>query len=80
MAAATGAGIAAPAAWAQPVPPHLVPLLPATASAGQRAPVFVDALQRPGHLLYRFDSVIHNEGGALDMIALRPRARSASTP
>ena len=71
-ASAAVAAIAAPAAGAQPVKPHLVPLLPAAATTGQHAPVFVDALQHPGHLLYRFDSVIRNEGGAVDLLALSP--------
>lgn len=65
------AAAAAPAATAA-VKPHLVPRLPTTVSAGQQAPVFVDALEQPGRLLYRFDSVILNTGGALDVFALAP--------
>ena len=73
IAAAVAAGaVAVPAASAQPVKPHLVPLLPTAVSAGQHAPVFVDAMEHPGHLLYRFDSVIRNEGGAVDLLALNP--------
>jgi hypothetical protein len=44
--------------------PDLVPLLPVR---GQIAPVFVDRFQVKGRLLYRFDAVLENEGGALDM-------------
>jgi hypothetical protein len=31
------------------------------------APVFVDAYEEPGQLLYRFDAVIANQGGTLDL-------------
>jgi hypothetical protein len=31
------------------------------------APVFVDAYEQPGHLLYRFDAIIVNQGGTLDL-------------
>ena len=31
------------------------------------APVFVDAFEEPGQLLYRFDAVIANQGGTLDL-------------
>ena len=31
------------------------------------APVFVDAYEEPGKLLYRFDAVIANQGGTLDL-------------
>src|SRR5439155_17641769 len=47
--------------------PDLVPLLPTAVSSGQVAPVFVDAYQVPGRLLYRFDSVLQNDGGTLDL-------------
>ena len=39
------------------------------AYAGQFAPVYVDAFEEPGRLLYRFDALIHNDG----------RRRSTST-
>ncbi len=70
--------VAAPAA-AAPVKPHLVPLLPTTVFPdGQQAPVFVDTLEQPGRVLYRFDSVLWNQGGALDMFA--PAPSSAGGP
>ena len=72
-----GAGIAlalaALAASAVPAPrppdePDLVIRLPACAvQRSVVAPVFVDAYEEPGHLLYRFDAVIANQGGTLDL-------------
>lgn len=47
--------------------PDLVIQLPGKPYAGQIAPVYVDAFEEPGHLLYRFDSVIANQGGTLDL-------------
>ena len=47
--------------------PDLVISLPGTPYAGQVAPVFVDAYEEPGRLLYRFDAVIGNQGGTLDL-------------
>ncbi len=47
--------------------PDLVPLLPTAVSSGQMTPVFVDGFQLPGRLLYRFDSVLENRGGVLDL-------------
>ena len=41
--------------------------LPDVASSAQPAPVFVDAFEEPGRLLYRFDAVIANQGGTLDL-------------
>jgi plastocyanin len=56
------------AAWAPgalgAVLPDLVPFLPVEANPGQQTPVYVDAYQTPGRLLYRFDSVLLNEPGA----------------
>ena len=74
LIALAGAGvlIAAPAALGQPLRPHLVPLLPTSVGPGQSAPIFVDPLEQPGHLLYRFDSVIQNNGGALDLFVASP--------
>ena len=57
---------AGPAA-ALPDEPDLVIRLPGTPGGGQVAPVFVDAHEEPGKLLYRFDAVIGNEGGTLDL-------------
>ena len=78
LAVALTAVVAAPAAAAPVKLPHLVPLLPSTVSAGQQAPVFVDPLEQPGRLLYRFDAVIANTGGALDVFALGPTTGAAS--
>ena len=47
--------------------PDLVIQLPRTPYPGQIAPVYVDAFEDPGRLLYRFDSVIENKGGTLDL-------------
>jgi hypothetical protein len=47
--------------------PDLVIRLPGEPSASSVAPVFVDAYEEPGKLLYRFDAVIANEGGTLDL-------------
>ena len=71
-----GAGIvlalAALAAGASPAAavtdePDLVIQLPGEPSASSVAPVFVDAYEEPGRLLYRFDAVIANQGGTLDL-------------
>ena len=42
--------------------------LPGEPRTGHAAPVFVDAFEEPGKLLYRFDAVIANEGGTLDLV------------
>ena len=60
------------AVWASPAAavtnePDLVISLPGEPSASSVAPVFVDAYEEPGKLLYRFDAVIANEGGTLDL-------------
>ncbi len=47
--------------------PDLVIRLPGAPSGSVVAPVFVDAYEEPGHLLYRFDAVIANQGGTLDL-------------
>ena len=49
-----------------------MPLLPTMVGPGQSAPVFVDPLEQPGHLLYRFDSVVQNNGGTLDLFVASP--------
>jgi hypothetical protein len=46
--------------------PDLVISLPGAPSTA-RPPVFVDAQEQPGRLLYRFDAVIRNQGGTLDL-------------
>ncbi len=47
--------------------PDLVPELRVEPDAGQVAPVYVDAFEEPGRLLYRFDAVLRNRGGTLDL-------------
>jgi hypothetical protein len=47
--------------------PDLVIRLPSEPSASLVAPVFVDAYEEPGKLLYRFDAIIANQGGTLDL-------------
>lgn len=66
-AAALAAACAAPAsagAYVKGDLPDLVPMLPTFVSAGQAAPAYVDALERPGRVLYRFDGVIWDRSGA----------------
>jgi hypothetical protein len=53
-------------AQALPDKPDLVIRLP-EARPGEAAPVFVDAYEEPGKLLYRFNTVIANVGGTLDL-------------
>jgi hypothetical protein len=60
------------AVWASPAAavtnePDLVIRLPGEPSGSSVAPVFVDAYEEPGKLLYRFDAVIANQGGTLDL-------------
>lgn len=52
--------------------PHLVPQMPTAITPDQHAPVFVDLVEAPGHVLYRFDTVIQNTGGALDLFSTNP--------
>ena len=52
---------------ALPDEPDLVIRLPGEPSGSAVAPVFVDAYEEPGRLLYRFDAVIANQGGTLDL-------------
>lgn len=83
-------GSLASAADSGPVKPDLVPILPATVRPTQSAPVYVDAFIHPHHLEYRFDAVIFNRGGALDMFrdpssgkvvqAIWPNGVPAATP
>ncbi len=65
----TLAALAASAAPAGALPdkPDRIIRLPAVPTGAQVAPVFVDAFEQPGHLLYRFDAVIANQGGTLDL-------------
>ena len=41
--------------------------MPSEPYDGQYAPVYVDAFEEPGRLLYRFDALIHNDGTTLDL-------------
>jgi hypothetical protein len=47
--------------------PDLVPELRQDPYPGQVAPVYVDAFEEPGRLLYRFDAILRNRGGTLDL-------------
>ncbi len=47
--------------------PDLTPNLPGVPYANQVAPVYVDTFDQPGHVLYRFDAEIVNQGGTLDL-------------
>jgi hypothetical protein len=47
--------------------PDLTISLPHQPNATEVAPTYVDAFDQPGHLLYRFDAVIHNDGSTLDV-------------
>ncbi len=51
-------------------PPDLRPILPIATSS--LPSVFVDAYHQPGLLVYRFDAVIWNDGGALDVYRATP--------
>jgi Lysyl oxidase len=65
------AGNVVPLATATPTSdkPDLVPGLITfpTTHPKQVAPIYVDAYQKPGRLLYRFDTLIVNQGGTLDL-------------
>ena len=54
-------------AHALPDEPDLVIQLPGEPAGSLVAPVFVDAYEEEGRLLYRFDAVIANQGGTLDL-------------
>src|SRR5207247_2069414 len=41
--------------------------MPTAAGPEQVAPGYVDAFTKPGRVLYRFDSVLLNRGGTLDL-------------
>ncbi len=56
-----------PAAASSEDAPDLRIGLPSVPYSDQVAPVYVDAYERPGRLLYRFDAIIENTGGALDL-------------
>jgi hypothetical protein len=64
-----------PAATGAPDEPDLRIALPSVPYGGQVAPVYVDAYERPGRLLYRFDALIQNTGGTLDIFGGRTEVR-----
>jgi Lysyl oxidase/Bacterial Ig domain len=64
---ALGVALGAPAAALAVDAPDLVPELRQDPYPGQVAPVYVDAFEEPGRLLYRFDAVLRNRGGTLDL-------------
>jgi Lysyl oxidase/Bacterial Ig domain len=47
--------------------PDLVPSLSSESGPTQVAHVYIDAFEEPGRLLYRFDALIVNQGGTLDL-------------
>ena len=51
--------------------PDLTIELPAQPYQTQTYPVYVDTFQEPGKVLYRFDAIIHNGGGTLDLYGER---------
>jgi len=64
-----------PATAAGPDAPDLRIALPSVPYGGQVAPVYVDAYEQPGRLLYRFDALIQNTGGVLDLFGGRTEVR-----
>jgi hypothetical protein len=60
--------------------PDLRIALPTVPYSGQVAPVYVDAYEQPGRLLYRFDAVIQNTGGALDLFGGASEVRQKIWP
>ena len=60
--------------------PDLRIALPSVRYSGQVAPVYVDAYERPGRLLYRFDALIQNTGGVLDVFGGRSEVRQKIWP
>jgi hypothetical protein len=61
--------------------PDLEPLLPTSRPSDTPVPsVYVDRYTLPGKVLYRFDSVILNNGGALDLSMRNVRAVQAEFP
>ncbi len=61
--------------------PDLVPMLPTSRPSGTAIPsVYVDSHTQPGHVLYRFDAVIKNEGGAMDIFMKDGIAYQAEWP
>ena len=60
--------------------PDLRISMPSVPYSGQVAPVYIDAYERPGRLLYRFDAVIHNTGGALDLFGAAGEVRQKVWP
>jgi hypothetical protein len=79
---ALGAAVATPTAYASSSDdaPDLRVGLPSVPYAGQVAPVYVDAYEQPGRLLYRFDAVIENTGGTLDLFGGADEVRQKIWP
>lgn len=68
LGAFLASGTAGPApSLALPTEPDLVPELHAAPYEGQVAPIYVDRFEQPGRILYRFDAVLRNIGGTLDL-------------
>jgi hypothetical protein len=53
--------------FAAVVLPDLVALLPSQPYATQHTPFYVDTYVKPGQVMYRFDAVLLNQGGVLDV-------------
>ena len=64
---AIGVSLCTPAGAPAADAPDLVPELRQDPYEGQVAPVYVDAFEEPGRLLYRFDAILRNQGGTLDL-------------
>jgi hypothetical protein len=71
---------ALPAPSASADAPDLRIALPSVPYSGQVAPVYMDAYEQPGRLLYRFDAVIQNTGGALDLFGGASEVRQKVWP
>ena len=69
-----------PAASESADEPDLRIALPSVPYSGQVAPVYLDAWEQPGRLLYRFDAVIQNTGGALDIFGDTDEVRQKIWP
>ena len=70
----------APSASSSDDAPDLRIGLPTVPYSGQVAPVYVDAYEQPGRLLYRFDAVIENTGGTLDLFGGATEVRQKIWP
>src|SRR4051794_39620790 len=57
----------AAAAALSPLPDLYIGAMPTKPYNDHVAPVVVDTFEQPGHVLYRFDTVLANKGGTLDI-------------